>query len=472
MKKTFELLFCFICIHLCIGALWIGYYFGKVNGDEMIFHLLVPLSGVNNDTFISYFLLGILPSIIISVLFYILINKLFFKKRKILLFLLFIISFCFFIFKLDINSYLVDQAIQSNFIEENYVNPALIEIVAPDKKRNLIFIFLESFESSYSSVKNGGIMKKNLIPKLTKVAKENISFSNGEKLGGALYMTGSSWTVASMVAHTSGLPLKINFSSNGIIDFNNFMPNVITLGDILKDNGYDNYLIAGSDTNYGSRKNYFEQHGDYKIYDVNNALADGEISEKIWWGFDDNKLFELARKQLLEIAKKDRSFNYTMLTVDTHFEDGYLSNDCDLKFNDQYSNVIYCSDKKIYEFLEWLQEQDFYDDTTVVLVGDHKTMDTDFFDNISSNYIRTNYNVFINSAVDTDNLYNRKFTSYDLFPTTLASIGFSLEGNRLGLGSNLFSTEETIIEKYGYDYVFRELKRRSTFYNNNFLAYK
>lgn len=333
-------------------------------------------------------------------------------------------------------------------------------------------------ENTYSSVKNGGIKKDNLIPNLTRISKENVNFSNGGELGGALSINGSAWTAAAMVSQTSGLPLKINSSSNGIIDFNNFMPNVTTLGDILEDNGYNNYLLVGSDSTYGSRKTYFEQHGNYSVYDVNSAIDDKVIreDEKVWWGFDDNLLFELAKEKLLEISSNDEPFNYTMLTVDTHFEDGYLADDCDEKFNDQYSDVMYCADRKINEFLEWIKEQDFYENTTVILVGDHLSMDVDYFDDVEDDYVRTTYNAFINPLCDTDRCSgkktNREFTSLDMFPTTLASLGVKIDGERLALGTNLFSLKKTIVEEYGYEHVFNELKLRSSFYNDNFLAYK
>ncbi len=473
MKRFLEYLFILICTHLWIGAWWITYEFGKVNGDEMLFHLLIPLNGVNNDCYISYFLLGVIPTIIVAGIVCFFINKYLKEKKKLLYGFFPFLSLFFFIFKLDLHVYIYDQIASSDFIEENYVAPDDVDISFPEQKRNLIFIFMESMEVTYADKKSGGIKDKSLIPNLVKVAKDNISFSNSEKLGGPFGINGSSWTVASMVSHTSGLPLKINSSSNGIIDFENFMPNVVTLGDILAAHGYDNYLIAGSDTNYGGRKSYFQRHGNYHIYDVNQALKDGKIKEKVWWGFDDNHLFSIAQEQLKKIAATGRPFNYTMLTVDTHFEDGYLSSDCEKKFKDHYSNVIYCSDQKIHRFLEWLKKQDFYDETTIVIVGDHKSMDTDYFKDVSSDYIRTNYNVFINSAVDNkDHLYNRQFTSLDLFPTTLASMGVTIENNKLGLGVNLFSDEKSLIEKYGYQYVFDELKKRSSFYNNQFLAYK
>ena len=139
---------------------------------------------------------------------------------------------------------------------------------------------------------------------------------------------------------------------------------------LLKENGYKNYLLLGSDSKYGCRKNYFEQHGKYQIYDLNTAIKNNEMTEDdiVWWGFDDEDLYAKAKKQLTQISKKDEPFNYTMLTVDTHFEDGYLDEKCKEKFKDQYSNVIYCADDKVGEFIDWIKEQDFYDDTVIVVV--------------------------------------------------------------------------------------------------------
>lgn len=44
-----------------------------------------------------------------------------------------------------------------------------------------------------------------------------------------------------------------------------------------------------------------------------------------------------------------------------------------------------------------------------------------------------------------------------------------IEGERLGLGVNLFSDEQTLAERYGYDYMFDELSKMSTFYNKELL---
>ena len=64
-----------------------------------------------------------------------------------------------------------------------------------------------------------------------------------------------------------------------------------------------------------------------------------------------------------------------------------------------------------------------------VISGDHLTMDSDFCENIDPDYTRTVYNVIINSPIQPQQEKNRSFTTMDMFPTTLASLGATIEGD-------------------------------------------
>lgn len=89
--------------------------------------------------------------------------------------------------------------------------------------------------------------------------------------------------------------------------------------------------------------------------------------------------------------------------MDTHSEDGYICERCRNDFADnQYANVLACSSRQINDFVKWIQQQDFYENTTIVLVGDHPTMDSDFCENVAKNYDRKVYTSYINASVDTD----------------------------------------------------------------------
>ena len=103
-------------------------------------------------------------------------------------------------------------------------------------------------------------------------------------------------------------------------------------------------------------------------------------------------------------------------------------------------------------------------------MGDHLTMDPKFMKNVDKDYERTIYNAVINPAIKPKKEKERKFGTFDFFPTTLAALGAEIEGDRLGLGTNLFSAEETLTEKYGFKYSNIQLARKSEYYNENILG--
>ena len=56
---------------------------------------------------------------------------------------------------------------------------------------------------------------------------------------------------------------------------------------------------------------------------------------------------------------------------------------------------------------------------------------------------------------------------FDMYPTILSSIGYEIEGNKLGFGVNLFSDEKTLIEIMGRDKFDKELLKSSDYYDKN-----
>ena len=57
-----------------------------------------------------------------------------------------------------------------------------------------------------------------------------------------------------------------------------------------------------------------------------------------------------------------------------------------------------------------------------------------------------------------------------MFPTLVACLGIEFDGDRLGIGTNLFSDEQTLFERDGIKFVNDELENRSNFYNSNILV--
>lgn len=185
---------------------------------------------------------------------------------------------------------------------------------------------------------------------------------------------------------------------------------------------------------------------------------------------EDLHLYEYAKQELTEMAAMDQPFAFTMLTVDTHHVGGYKCSLCGSDYTENYDNVYACASKQILSFIQWIQEQDFYEDTTVIITGDHFSMDSGYFKRVAGEaYVRHGYNCFINAAAEpAGSTQNRVFTPLDMFPTTLAAMGCTIEGDQLGFGVNLFSGRPTMAEQMGYEAFCEELKQRSEYYENHF----
>lgn len=367
---------------------------------------------------------------------------------------------------------------KTTLYEENYVDARDVAIKFPEKKRNLIYIYLESMEMTYASKDVGGAMDENYIPELTALAMENIDFSAEGCLNGAHSLSGTTFTTAAIVADTSGTPINTSLMSNETVNAwsygeKSILPGVWTLGDVLHEEGYRQMFLIGSNGVFGGRSPYMKAHGDYQIKDYNSALAEGRIPEDyyVWWGYEDEKLIAYAKEELQKLAEGNEPFNFTMLTADTHFTDGYLCPQCGDAYSEQYSNVIACSSKMITEFVSWILEQDFYENTTIVIAGDHPTMDSGYIERRNAqNYDRRVYVTIINAADGCkEKERERGYSTFDLYPTTLAALGAQIEGDQLGLGVNLFSEKETLYEKYGKEYLDGELLKSSQYYEKHFM---
>jgi hypothetical protein len=392
---------------------------------------------------------------------------------------IFVLLFAINAHALALDTYIINQFKTSTLIEDEYVDPQNVELKFPEQKRNLIYILLESMEVSFSSPHYGGTFNEQLIPKLTELQLNNIGFTdNKNMLNGAYSPTGTTWSIAGLVAQTSGIPFLLPIGQNKLGKHSSFLPGAYSLGQVLEKEGYNQLFMLGSSAEFSGISDYLTQHGGYDIYDYNSAIEVGDIPEDyyVFWGLEDAKLYDFAKRELTELAGKDEPFSFTLFTIDTHFTEGYFCDNCSNKFgSDQYDNVIDCADRMLSSFLNWIEQQPFYENTTIVIAGDHPTMNNgyvkDHIDEIehSSEYERKVYTTIINSAIKYTIPGTRQFATFDMYPTTLAAMGVQIPGNKLGLGTNLFSEEQTLIERFGIKYVNDEFSKVSDFYKDKIL---
>lgn len=468
------------------SARWYITEFGDTGFDSILYTLFSEMSGTDSAVIMNFMTTALLPAIVAWVVLSLLFwakkakteQKGFFpftrKRAAVVSLVLSLVMLGNAAATVDLPSYIAYVSQQSTIYQDEYVDPMKAKITFPEEKRNLIYIYLESMENTYMSQDVGGALDHNTMPELTALVQdeENINFSHTDGIGGFHNMTGASWTIGAMVAHTAGIPLKVPIG----VDRNeygqdSFLPGVNSITNVLQEAGYYQTLMVGSDANFGGRKPYFEQHGLDRTFDIFTAREVGIVPPGyfVFWGMEDMHLFDFAKQELTKIAEQEEPFAFSMLTVDTHRTNGYVCRKCIGLWDEQYENVISCSSKQVADFIEWVKQQDFYENTTIIIAGDHVTMDEGYIDrNVAEDYDRTVYNCIINSPVEETNSKNRQFVAADMFPTTLAAIGCEIEGERLGLGTNLFSGKPTLVEEMGLEAFDAELTKTSDYYTKHF----
>lgn len=480
------------------GTVWGKDFFGDLTPDQILINLNSPTEGTDASVYISGVENVVLVTALFTALFIILTSTdkkllLTLKEKAVTVFpraamrtasmviaLSMLVGGCGFgIQEFQLVDLYHSYLTASSFIEDNFADPDTVKITFPEKKRNLIHIYLESMENTFLSKELGGFCEDNLIPHLYDLLKEGVSFSHDEALpGGFQESTGAGWSVASMVNMGTGLPMKVPDKQNQYGDKENFLPGATAIGDILKEQGYEQTVMFGANADFGGLTYYFQSHGDYTIIDHKEVKKRGYVPEnyKVFWGYEDDKLYEYAKEELTRLHETGKPFHLMMETADTHTPEGYLSPSAPKPYDSKYANAVRYSQEQTVNFIRWIQAQPFYENTTIVIIGDHLTMAKKFIESLEGikKYHRSCYNLIINPAdglgeLPEERRFSRDWAVFDMFPTILASIGCEIEGERLGIGTNLFSDRDTVFEEFGVDYVNDELVKRSNFYNFNIL---
>lgn len=475
----------FISVLIVTSVIWGNRTFSVKTLNQIIFHLKVPMEGTDNGIYFDWFVWAVPISLGVVILADVIIfniHKLFkgqgkkisesLKKHFVKFGIVCVVcSLVFTLYNYDIYGYINNMIQDTDLYEKYYVDPTTANISFENGKRNIIHLYLESVENTYASEDVGGAEEINYIPELSKLASENINFSNTNSMGGSHTIDGTQWTIASQVSQNMGIPLNLSIKSKKYDNTTAFLPGGYSLGEVLEANGYVNEFMCGSDADFGGTSNFYKQHGNYIIRDYKSFKENGDIGKDyfVFWGIEDAKLFQFAKEDITKLASGDKPFNMELTTIDTHTPDGYLCELCKKDHKNQYANVIECQSRQVNDFVNWCKTQSWYDNTTIVITGDHNSMSEKFFEGIDSSYVRTPYNCIINSAIQPINSKDRVFSIIDMYPTMLAAMGATIEGDRLGLGTNLFSDKKTLMEEIGFKTLNNEVQKTSNYYNKKIL---
>ncbi|MEG1545128.1 MAG: sulfatase-like hydrolase/transferase, partial [Tannerellaceae bacterium] len=382
------------------------------------------------------------------------------SRRFLLIFALILTFSCGYYITTHFGSFAVKE--RGYIFEEEYRVPPIESIKFPSNKNNLIVIFLESVENTFNDPR---YFDEPLMPNLDKIQKANTAFY------GRRQVYGTGWTIAGITASLFGMPLIIPFEDNSYANFaDNFLPKATGILEVLEHHGYNISFFQGTGVEFGGLKMLIDSHSSHcNINDYIHYAKQGYNVEehRSVWGFSDEFMYARVKEELSNY-NSDSPFCIFISTIDTHSPEGHFTPCVARKYND-FRDVWRSSDYLTSGFLNWLKYQKFYKRTTIVLIGDHLMMRSDFTDR----YLEKNckgreaLTAIINSRISTEQS-QRHFATFDIAPTILESVGANIPENKFGLGVSLLSNKETLLESIGEEKLNVELAKSSRLYNTFF----
>ena len=349
---------------------------------------------------------------------------------------------------------LFQKPVDSKLYREHYANPDSVKITIPQQPKNLIVIFLESMETNFARY----------TPEIDSLFKQ-WGFAPG-----GVNVSGTSWTIAGITGKLCGIPLNMPM---GIDEYHGklptYLPHASCLMNVLANQGYKQVYVQGSSGDFTQKRDFWKVHGNVSIHDIEYFKEIGKIPQdyKVFWGFEDRKLYGFVKEELDSLAECGKPFALYMLTVDTHQPFGYTDELCQENVTDKegkFPQALRCASMQLSEFLDWASKQPWFTNTVISVMGDH-TMDMlSAKANVPPHEQLYWTNFILNSTLPLPQKA-RQYSSLDMFPTLLESMGFSLENRAMGLGKSLYSNEPTLLERYGQKTLDSLLRERSIQYD-------
>lgn len=145
---------------------------------------------------------------------------------------------------------------------------------------------------------------------------------------------------------------------------------------LLRDNGYTAWAFHGYEKNYWNRNNAYDNFGFQRFLSKEDYIYD----EIIGFGIRDEDFYGQTLEYIKELDKKDESpFFAFIVSLSSHtpfeIQEEYrwldLDKDLDTSMTGNFLQSIHYTDNQIGKFIEGLKKEGIYEDSVIVLYGDH-----------------------------------------------------------------------------------------------------
>jgi phosphoglycerol transferase MdoB-like AlkP superfamily enzyme len=221
-------------------------------------------------------------------------------------------------------------------------------------KKNVILIMVESLSAKYMGVYGND---KNITPYLDKLTTQSLFFNN-------LFATGTR-TVRGMEAVTLSIPPTAGRS----IIKRPINDNLDSVGEVFKENGYQNFFIYAGYGYFDNMNNFFSKNG-FNILDRLDFQND-EITFENAWGVCDEDLLNKTIQKANQLSQENQPFFFFVMTTSNHRPFTYPDNKIDIPSHSGRNGAVKYTDFAIHEFLENAKKQTWFKDTIFVIIADH-----------------------------------------------------------------------------------------------------
>jgi len=457
-----SVLFILAVFLFCLGN-WLFRKFGYISFEQFTFHLAMGTGGLADADWhlVKSFINNCLIAPVALLVIVIILNKITIERvglssrfyqaaygilnKSYVLLLALLLGVVFVLYKISfflaLHSYINYLRTGEDYFAMHYVNPKNVQITHKGKKKNLVFIYVESLEKAYA---NKNLFGRNLIHSL-----DTANVNNSYAFPQYIQAPGTGWTTGGLVSTQCGIPLKIlsfmpDAKNASFSKSSSFLHNATCLGDILHQNGYYNEFINGPDLSFAGVGEFFSSHSYQKDMGREQWYQLGKTeSDMNMWGLYDDELLDYAKASVDKLHHSQQPFNLTILTVDTHGTEGFLNKTCASRgvVASDFPGIVECSSNLVRNYVDYLESKGYLKDTVVVLVGDHLAMENPVYAKLLSEKNRYVFDLIIDQDKQVQN--RQDITEFDIFPTILYSLGFRFPNGQLGLGYSGFGRFES-----------------------------
>lgn len=305
--------------------------------------------------------------------------------------------------------------------------------------KNVIFVWLESLQTF---VLNNTMNGEEVTPFLNSLIDDSYYFEN------FYHQTEQGKTSDSeFLVDNSLYPLP-----SGAVYFTHAQNDFHSLPEILGNNGYFPTVFHANNKSFWNRDVMYDNLGYEHFFDVESYEVTDENS--IGWGLKDKEFFEQSIPYMQELPQP---FYSRFITLTNHYPfdlapedatiDKYDSNSRTL--NNYFQTVRYL-DESVEAFFQDLKDSGLYEDSIIVLMGDHYGI-SDFHKKAMSTYLDQEYTDHLHVQLQRVPLYihipghdgeviSKIAGQIDIKPTLLNLLGVDTT-NDLTFGSDLFADE-------------------------------